>query len=211
MRRVRRRTRYATRSVEIGDVIRSHINAAGNRIVDATPQEIHALRPAIVAALRRYGCPIHEVEDRAQDVEILVWQAVIEGRVWCDRLTSAKSALISFTFQAAWYVWKNYSRRHSTWREILTDDPPELATSCTEARLEARDTFRRIGEQPTLAEILLLSLNGSRSEERANMARTTFWSRVIVARKWAREVDAGHWQPPRQPVPMTPRKRKKNR
>ena len=191
--------------------MRFHINAAGNRIVDATPQEIHAIRPSIVAALRRYGCPIHEVEDRAQDVEILVWQSVNEGRVWCDRLTSAKSALISFTFQAAWYIWKNYSRRQSAWREVLTDDPPELATSCTEARLEARDALRRIAGQPMVAEILLLSLNGSRSEERADMTRTTFWSRVIVARKWAREVDAGHWQPPQQPVPTTPWKRKKKR
>lgn len=191
--------------------MKSHINAVGNRIVDATIEEIHAMRPAIVAALRRHGCPIHEVEDRAQDIELLIWQAVNEGRVWCDRLTSAKSALISFTFQATWYVWKNYSRRQSAWREILTDDPPELATSCTEARLEARDTLRRIAGQTELAEILLLSVNGPWSEQATDLPRTTFWHRVAATRKWAREVDAGHWREPAQPVPMTPWHRKKKR
>ena len=61
--------------------MKSHINAAGNRVVDATPNEIHAMRPAIIAALRRHGCPVNEIEDRAQDIELLIWQAVNEGRV----------------------------------------------------------------------------------------------------------------------------------
>jgi len=176
--------------------MKSHINGAGNRIVDATPQEIHAMRPSIIVALRRHGCPVNDAEDRAQDIEVLVWQAVNDGRVWCDRLTSAKSALISFTFQATWYVWKNYSRRQSTWREILTDDPPEVATSCTEARLEARDTLRCIAEQPMVAEILLLSVSGPWSKEGTDLPRTTFWHRVAKARTWAKEVDAGRWREP---------------
>ena len=191
--------------------MKSHINPAGNRIVDATPREIHALRPCILAALRRHGCPERETEDRAQEVAIVVWQAVNEGRVWCDRWSSAKIALISFTFQATWYVWKNYSRRQSTWREIPTEDLPELATSCTVARLEARDALRHLLAEPRVSHILLLSLDGPRPERCVDMPRATFWSQVAKARKWAKEVDAGHWQAPRQLTPSTPWKRKKKR
>lgn len=191
--------------------MRSHINEAGNRIVDATPKDIDALRPCIVAALRRHGCPERETEDRAQEVAIVVWQAVNEGRVWCDRLKSPRTALLSFTFQATWYVWQNYSRLSSTWREVLTDDPPELAMSCTVARLEARDALRHLLAEPRVSHILLLSLNGSRPERCVDMPRATFWSQVAKARKWAREVDAGHWQAPRQPTPSTPWKRKGKR
>lgn len=188
--------------------MKSHINDAGNRIVDATPNEINALRPCILAALRRHGCPEREIEDRAQDVELFVWQAVNEGRVWCDRLSSAKSALISFTFQATWYVWKNYSRLSSTWREIPTEDLPELATSCTVARLEARDALRHLLAEPRVSHILLLSLDGPRPERCVDMPRATFWAQVAKARKWAKEVDAGKY---RDPAPPTPKHRKKKR
>ncbi len=98
-----------------------------------------------------------------------------------------------------------------TWRAMMAEDLPELATSCTVARLEARDALRHLLAEPRVSHILLLSLDGPRPERCVDMPRATFWSQVAKARKWAREVDAGHWQKPTQPVPMTPWKRKGKR
>ncbi len=57
------------------------INDAGNRIVDATPEETHALLPALRAAFRRWRANEADIEDLCQQVESVMWQALSEGRV----------------------------------------------------------------------------------------------------------------------------------
>jgi len=185
------------------------VNPDGSRSVVATPEEVHKLRPCIVAALRRHKCPEQDIEDLAQNVEIITWQALNEGQIQCDRLTSPRDALFSFVTQTSWYVWKNHSRRPQDRYEILTDEPPERIGSCPVACLETRDALRRILAEPRVSHILLLSLNGSRPERHVDMPRATFWHRVAVARQWARDV--AKWQEPRQPTPPTPKHRKGKR
>lgn len=179
------------------------INAAGNRIVVASPEETHALRPCIVAYLRRHGCPPQWLDDCAQDVELIVWQSIVDRRVQGDRATKPENALLRFVFMTSWYVWKNHSRRRAGWYEILADDPPEMVGPCPMPCLEARDALRRISAEPRTTHALLAALNGAPKDT----PRTTQADRVTRARHWAREVVAE----PKQPMPFTWKQRKKGR
>jgi hypothetical protein len=176
-------------------------------VVDASPEEVHALRPSIFAYLRRHGCPVEWLEDCAQDVEIVVWQGVAEGRIKGDRVTTPQNALLRFVFMTSWYVWNNHSRRRAGWYEILSDEPPEMASRCPVARLEARETLWRILAEPHTVSVLL----GAVDTGPTTTPRSTTHERLTRARRWARDVDAGQWREPRQAMPFTWKQRKKGR
>ncbi|MBK9263653.1 MAG: sigma-70 family RNA polymerase sigma factor [Polyangiaceae bacterium] len=179
--------------------------------MDATPEETRALRPSIRAALHRWRCPDGDIEDFCQDVEIITWQAIVEQRVLGDRYNRPEDALLGFMFQVAWNAWRNHSRKQSTWRELLCNEMPDMVGPNPDACLEARDSLQRIAMHPDVARILLVVLDGPYPERREGLPKSTFWSRREQARKWAKDVDAGHWREPPQPVPATPWKRKGRR
>ena len=182
-------------------------NHNGDPVVDASPVETHALRPCIFAYLRRHGCPVQWLEDCAQDVSIIVWQAMAEGRIKGDRVTTPQNALLRFVFMTSWYVWKNHSRRRAGWYEILSDEPPDMASRCPTAYLEAREVLRHVFAEPTIASVLLAGIDGPE----VPTPRSTHAERVTRARRWARELLAEHAKEPRMPDPSTPKLRKKKR
>ncbi len=182
-------------------------NHNGDPVVDASPGEIYALRPSIFAYLRRHGCPDQWLEDCGQDVTIIVWQGVVEGRIKGDRVTTPQNALLRFAFMTSWYVWKNHSRRRAGWYEILSDEPPDMASPCPTACLEAREVLRNIFAEPTITSVLLMGIDGPE----VPTPRSTHAERVTRARRWARELLAEHTREPRMPDPSTPKHRKKNR
>lgn len=191
--------------------MRYRINEAGNPMVVATPADVHALRSAICAAFRRWRANEGDIEDFAQDVEIVVWQALDEQRVPGHRLMKPRDALLDFIFSVSWNVWRNHSRKRSTRSEVMHDEMPDVAGSDPDGRFDARETLRRIVAHVDIARVLLDSVNIPASERYIGTPKSTYGYHLTNARKWAREVDAGRWQAPTQPVPITPWKRKKKR
>ncbi|MBK9259818.1 MAG: hypothetical protein IPM54_08270 [Polyangiaceae bacterium] len=191
------------------------INHAGNRIVDATPEETHALRPCICAALRRHGCPEREIDDIAQHVEIVTWQGIQDGRIQGYELDEPDVALLRFMFLVAKNAFMNYKRKASTRYEAFQDEPAEWPSCSPVARLEARDLLRRIEERPLVARFLLNVAAEVPYVERyhdAQMGDGTYNARLARSRKWLRSVvTSGRWREPPQPTPPTPWHRKKRR
>jgi len=189
------------------------INPAGNRILIATPEEVHVLRPSIVAAFRkRSNIPAGDIEDFCQEVEITTWRAIQEQRIVGNEFARPVDALLGFMLTVAWNLWRNHSRKRSVWRELLADDEmPDMVGPDPDGRFETRGTLLRLTGREDIAQVLLASLNGSRPERREGIPRATYWHRVAQARSWARDVDAGRWYEPRQPTPPTPKHRKKKR
>lgn len=190
-------------------------NHNGDPIVDATPKETHALRPVICAVLRRHGCPSREIDDIAQHVEIVTWQAIQDGRIQGYELIDPEDALIQYMFVVAQHAFMNYRRKASTWREQLQDEPVEWPSRSPVARLEARDLLRRIEERPLVARFLLSVATEVPYVERyrdAGMSDGTYNTRLACSRKWLRSVvTSGRWREPPQPDPPTPWKRKGKR
>lgn len=192
--------------------MRYRINPAGNRIVDATPEETHVLRPRIRAVFRRWRVPPGDIEDFAQDVEIVTWQAIHEQRVPGGGFKRPEDALVDFMFAVAWNLWRNHSRRRSTRSEILHDETPDMASPSPNARLEAREALQRISKRPDIARILLDAVKEVPLTKRAEGApKSTYGYHLTNARKWARDVEAGRWRKPTQPEPNKPWKRKGKR
>lgn len=191
------------------------INHAGNRIVDATPEETHALRPCICAVLRRHGCPSREIDDIAQHVEIVTWQAIQDGRIQGYELVDPEDALIQYMFVVAQHAFMNYKRKASTRYEALQDEPVEWPSRSPVARLEARDLLRRMEERPLVARFLLnvaTEVPYVARHRDAGMSDGTYDQRLARSRKWLRSViTSGRWREPPQPVPPTPWHRKKKR
>jgi hypothetical protein len=181
-------------------------NSAGNRIVVATPKETHALRPCICAALRRWHCPEGDIEDFAQEVEVITWQALVEKRVLGDRYARPRDALLSFMFQVAWNLWRNHSRLHSTRCEILHDEVPDMQGPEPDACLEARDVLHRISMREDVACLLFAAVAGERPAQYVGLPKSTFWARHKEVQRWARDVASGK---PHVPDPPTPKHRKK--
>lgn len=179
------------------------INEAGNRIVIATAEETHALRPAIRAAFRRWRANEADIEDLCQEVEIITWRAIEERRLHEPLANRPQDALWQWSYAAAWNLWRNHCRRRWIRCEVLTADVPEVEASALLSQLEARDTLRMIATKPHVAGLLLASLEG----DRGTMPRSTFWHHVAQARRWVREMEAE----PKQPLPATPKHRKKKR
>lgn len=192
--------------------MRYRINEAGNPMVVATPAEVHALRPAIHACFRRWRANEGDIEDFAQDVEIVVWQALDEGRVPGRALMKPQDALLDYMFAVAWNVWRNHGRKRSTRSEVLCNELPDMAGLDPVGRIDARETLQRISTRPDIVRVLMLAVNEVPTVERyEGKSKSTYGYHLTNARKWAKDVDAGRWQAPRQPVPMTPWKRKKKR
>lgn len=188
------------------------INPAGNRIVQATPEETRKLRPSIAACFRkRSNVPEVDIEDFCQEVEIVAWRAIQEQRIVGNEFARPVDALLNFMLSVAWNLWRNHSRRRSVWREVIVDEMPDMIGPSPERRFDARETLLRLTKREDIAGLLLEAVNVPASVRYANVPKSTYSSRLIQARSWARDVDAGRWQEPRQPIPPTPKTRKKKR
>jgi DNA-directed RNA polymerase specialized sigma24 family protein len=186
-------------------------NPAGNRIVVATAEETHALRPAIRASYRRWKAPDGSIDDFCQEVEIVAWRGIVEQRIVGDRFQHPEDALLNFMFMVAWNVWRNHTKRRSTRNEVFVDELPDMAGPSPEGRLDARETLLRLAMREDVARVLLDAVNVPATERVAGLPRNTYYSRLTQARSWARDVDAGQWREPRMPDPSTPKHRKKKR
>jgi DNA-directed RNA polymerase specialized sigma24 family protein len=188
------------------------VNPAGNRIVVATPTETHALRPSIAASFRSRYVSEGDIEDFCQEVEIVAWQAVQEQRIVSNDFVRPVDALLSFMFAIAWNLWRNHRRKRWVWNEAVVDEMPDVAGPDPDGRIDARETLLRLMMREDIARILIDAASDVPFAERVgDLPRTTYFSRLTNARKWAKEVDAGRWRGPKQPTPSTPWKRKKKR
>lgn len=190
-------------------------NHNGDPVVDASPEETHALRPVIRAVLRRYGCPEREIDDIAQHVEIVTWQAIGEGRVHGHDLEEPRDALVMWMIGVAHNGFRSWRNRSSTRREILPDEPHDIPSCSPMARLEARDLLLRIADHPSVARLLMNAAEGMTLTEReqdADMTSGTYYVRITTAQRWIKRVArTGLWQRPPMPDPPTPKTRKKKR
>lgn len=187
------------------------INPAGNRIVDATPEETHALRPAIAAAFRRWRANEVDIPDFCQDVEIIAWRAIAEQRVPGDGFKRPADALLDFMFAVAWNLWRNHSRKPSTRYEALVDETPDMVGPDPHGQHDAKETLIRIAMRPDIARVLIDAITVPAAERCSDRPKSSYGYHLTQARKLARRIDAGHWIEPRQPTPPTPRHRKKKR
>ncbi len=190
-------------------------NHNGDPLVDASPREVHDLRPVVCAVLRRHGCPEREIDDIAQHVSVITWQSLNEGRVHGHDLEEPKDALVMYMVRVAQNVYLNFRAKASTWREVLPDEPIEIVSRSPVAQLEARDLLRRIGAHPSVARLLLNAANGmplAEREQDAEMTSGTYYVRITSMQQWARKVaTTGVWRRPPMPDPPTPKLRKKKR
>lgn len=186
------------------------INPAGNRIVEATPEETRKLRPSIVAAFRKRNCiAFADIEDFCQEVEITTWRAIQEQRIVGNEFARPVDALLNFMLSVAWNMWRNHSRKRSVWREILADDElPDMVGPDPEGRLETRETLLRITMREDIAGLLLEAVNFPAAERYRGAPKSSYGYHLTQARRWARDVDAGK---PCMPDPPTPKHRKKKR
>lgn len=191
------------------------VNHAGNRIVDASPEETHALRPVVCAVLRRYGCPEREIDDLAQNVEIITWQAIGEGRVMGHDLEEPRDALVMWLVAVAHNAFRTWRQRGSTRREVFPDEPFDIPSRSPVARMEARDLLLRIEKNPIVSRLLInaaIEMPLPEREQDAEMTEGTYYLRITSMRRWARKVArTGLWQRPPMPDPPTPKHRKKKR
>lgn len=199
----------------MGDVMRFIINHAGNRIVEATPEETHSFRPVVCSVLRRYGCPEREIDDLAQYVEIITWQAIGEGRVMGHDLEEPRDALVMWMIAVAHNAFRTWRNKGSSWREVFPDEPVEWPSRSPVARMEARDLLRRMEAHPKVMRLLLnaaAEMPLPEREQDAEMTPGTYYVRITTAQRWARKVaTTGVWRRPPMPDPPTPKHRKKKR
>jgi hypothetical protein len=167
------------------------------------------LRPSIRACFRGWRANDDDIADFCQEVEIITWKCVQDQRIQGDHFARPVDALLDFMLSVAWNVWRNHSRKRYPRCEVLHDELPDVAGPSPDGRFAARETLLKLTMHEDIARILLLSVNGPRPELREGMPRATFWGHVTKARHWARDVDAGHWQKPRQPVLPKLKHRKK--
>lgn len=189
------------------------INPAGNRIVIATPEETHALRPRMRTAFRCWRANGGDIEDLCQEVEIIVWRAIAEQRIPGNGFARPRDALLDFMFSVAWNVWRNHSRKRSTRSEVPCpdEDLPEVAGPSPEGRIDARETLLHLTLHEDIARVLIEAVNVPSKVRYANVVKSTYGSRLTKARQWVRDVDAGHWKTPRMPVLPKLKHRKKKR
>lgn len=189
------------------------VNHAGNRIVEATPEEVHTLRPSIVAAFRkRSNVPAADIEDFCQEVEITTWRAIQEQRIVGNEFARPVDALLGFMLTVAWNLWRNHSRKRSVWRELLADDEmPDMVGPAPDVRFETRETLLRLTAREDITGILLEAVNFPAAERYRGAPKSSYGYHLTQARSWARDVDAGKWREPKQTTPPTPKHRKKKR
>lgn len=190
-------------------------NHNGDPVVDASPREVHELRPVVCVVLRRHGCPEREIDDIAQQVEIVLWQSLNEGRVHGHDLEEPRDALAMYMVRVAQNAYLNFRSKASTRREVLPDEPIDIASRSPIARMEARDLLRRIDAHPNVARLLMNVVLGMPLVEReqdAEMTSGTYYVRITSMQMWARKVaTTGVWRRPPMPDPPTPKHRKKKR
>ncbi|HMY18027.1 MAG TPA: hypothetical protein PKA58_17000, partial [Polyangium sp.] len=187
----------------------------GDPVVDASPREVHELRPVVCAVLRRHGCPEREIDDITQHVEIVLWQNIGEGRVHGHDLEEPRDALVMYMVRVAQNAYLNFRSKASTRREVLPDEPVDIVSRSPIARMEARDLLRKFHAHPSVARLLMNVAQGMPlvdREQDAEMTSGTYYVRITSMQKWARKVArTGLWQRPPMPDPPTPKLRKKKR
>jgi hypothetical protein len=187
------------------------INPAGNRIVDATPKETYSLRPSIAACFRSRRVSEGDIEDFCQEVEIVAWKAIEDQRIVGNAFSRPVDALLKFMFAVAWNLWRNHYRKLSVRNEALVDELPEMIGPSPDGRLDARETLLHLSTHPEIIRILLEAVNVPTSLRYTNVAKSTHFSRLTYARSVARNIALGRYREPRQPIPPTPKTRKKQR
>ena len=183
----------------------------GNRVLQATPEETHALRPSIAAYLRRHLIPEQDVDDYCQEVEIVTFQAIRDQRLVVSRFTRPVDALLRFTLATAWNVTRNHTRKLSTRREVLSGELPDIVGPNPEGRLDARETLLRLTSYPRIARILFDAVFIASTVKYVNVPKSTYENRVVKARAKARDIESGRCREPVQPAPPSPRHRKGKR
>jgi len=190
-------------------------NHNGDPVVDASPREVHELRPVVCAVLRRHGCPEREIDDIAQHVELVMWRCIAEGRVHGHDLEDPHDALVMFMVRVAQNDYLNYRTKASTRREILPDEPIDIGSRSPVARLEARELLRKLEAHPKVMRLLLNAAEEMTLPEReqdSGCTPGTYYVRITSMQRWARRVArTGLWQRPPMPDPPTPKHRKKKR
>jgi DNA-directed RNA polymerase specialized sigma24 family protein len=190
------------------------INPAGNRIVDAIPKDIRALRPSIAMNMRWRHISEADVEDFCQEVEIITWQAVVDRRIIGNRFARPVDALLHFMLAVAHNLWRNHRRKRWVWREVLATDENDVSDIVgpdPQGQLDARETLLRLTTHEDVARFLLDAATLPTAERYGDLTPGTHGRRLLKARSWARDVDAGKWKEPRQPTQPTPWHRKKKR
>ncbi len=190
--------------------MRYRTNQAGVRVVDATPEDIRALRPSIAACLRSRRLSENDIDDFCQEVEIVAWTALVDGRISGGPFARPVDALLRFMMAVAWNLWRNHRRRSSTRSEALVDELPDVPGPSPDGRINARETLLRLTAREDITNLLLDAINVS-STGRNNVPRSTFGVRLTNARSVARDIESGRYREPRQPIPPSPRHRKKGR
>jgi len=151
------------------------------------------------------------IDDFCQEVEIVAWRGIVDQRILGDRFQHPEDALLNFMFMVAWNVWRNHTKRRSTRYEVFVDQMPDKIGPSPERRLDARETLLRLMMREEVARVLLDAVNVPAAERYQGTPKSTYGTQLSNARKWARDVDAGHWREPRMPNPSTPKHRKKKR
>lgn len=173
-------------------------------VVFATPEETHALCPAVRAVLRRWRVPGGDIEDYAQEVELVAWRAIEARAVPKGDAHSPEDALVRFMYSKAWNLWRAHIRRRSTCTEVIVDAPPDVAGVSLDVIIEARDVLQQIARRPVLARVLIdavLEVDvGERVGGREGSGVKAYGYHLTKARRWARGVVNGKvpaWEPGR--------------
>jgi len=182
-------------------------NDDGSAVVEATIAEVYALRPKITACLARWGVPRQDRADLFQQIAIVTWMALRDGRVVGPVTRPPEESLYGFMFETARYHLLNFKRLRFRRKEIPAEDPEgaaEAGADRTRAnpirQLEARDVLRLLAARPKVAELLLLAGLRVRLKERlahAGMLRANYFNRLGELRRWIRAVfRSGRWREP---------------
>ena len=181
----------------------------GDPIVEATIAEVYALRRKILACLARWGVPRRDRDDLFQQVAIITWMALREGRVRGSAARTPRESLLAFMSTAAMFSRQNYRRRKFRRAEFLAAEPdrepgrtPDTGAWArpVQQQLEARELLRRIATHPKVAQLLLLAALDVPATSSYHLGK---------ARRWICAVFESQ-EPLRLPPPR-PRNRKRRR
>lgn len=190
-------------------MIRYRANPHGeSRFLEASPEDIRGMRRFVRKVLYDLGFDHDDAEDLAQDVEIVAWIAIEEGRIRERPHEKPFHCLMHWMRETAWRLGLNYKRRFRYRRELHGVNA-DIAVE-DDTRLDARELLAMLTAYPeTLALLVLLSEGGMR----ANGATAKgVYLRAYKARRWLQRVrDSGIWREPPGYEKPRPRDRKKGR
>lgn len=179
----------------------------GARFVEASPEDIRRMRKYVRAELWNMGLQHDETEDIAQDVEVVTWRALAEGRIREAEGKVAFDCLRTWMAETAWRLGMNYRRLARFKYEVRVEADFGVDPN---ARLDARELLARLRTYPAVLALLVniaeqKPILSGRSESNAYLhARRT--------KRWFKRVrDSGLWQEPPGYEKPRPRDRKRGR